>query len=181
MRRVLCDDPGDPTVLSISIPAAPAPDEHTTTRQRFARHEQDPACAGCHVSIDGLGDSFEEFDAVGALRTEERPPGLPTEEPGLPIDTSGVIEAGLLTDVPETSVASSRELLELLSHNEDVYRCFARNLYRFAVATHGPQIEDQFLHLYDALDATARASVTELLVAYVGSDLFAQRSVAGAN
>jgi Protein of unknown function (DUF1592)/Protein of unknown function (DUF1588)/Protein of unknown function (DUF1595) len=181
MRRVLCADPGDPTSLSISIPPTPAPDAHTTTRQRFALHETNPACAGCHIPIDGLGDTFEEFDAVGALRTEERPPGLPKEEPGLPVDTSGVIGDGLLTGIPETKVASSRELLELLSHQEDVYRCFARNLYRFAVATHGGPIEAQFLQLWDALDPTARASVTELLVAYAGSDLFAQRATQGAD
>jgi hypothetical protein len=181
MRRVLCADPGDPTSLSISIPPAPAPDEHTTTRQRFARHEHDPACAGCHIPIDGLGDSFEEFDAVGALRTEERPPGLPTEEPGLPVDTSGVVCDGLLTDIPETDVASSRELLELLSRQEDVYRCFARNLYRFAAATNAAPVEARFLRLWAALDATARASVTESLVAYAGSDLFAQRGTTGAN
>jgi hypothetical protein len=181
MRRVLCADPGDPTSLSISIPPTPAPDAHTTTRQRFALHENNPACAGCHIPIDGLGDTFEEFDAVGALRTEERPPGLPQEEPGLPVDTSGVIGDGLLTGIPETKVANSRELLELLSHQEDVYRCFARNLYRFAVATHGDPIEAQFLQLWVALDATARASVTELLVAYTGSDLFAQRVTQGAN
>ncbi len=181
MRRVLCADPGDPSSLSITVPPAPAPDEHTTTRERFARHENDPACAGCHIRIDGLGDSFEEFDAVGAVRTEERPPGLPSEEPGLPVDTGGVIGAGLLTDVPETPVASSVELLALVSHHEDVYRCFASNLYRFAVATNGSELETQFLHLWDTLDATARASVTELLVAYVGSDLFAQRTTGGAN
>jgi hypothetical protein len=181
MRRVLCVDPGDPNSLSISIPPTPPPDGHTTTRQRFAQHENDPACAGCHVPIDGLGDSFEEFDAVGALRTEERPPGLPTEEPGLPVDTSGVICDELLTDFPETNVASSRELLELLSHQEDVYRCFARNLYRFAAATHGDPIEAQFLHWWDTLDTRARASVTEVLVAYVGSNLFARRVAGGAN
>ncbi len=181
MDRVLCEAPGDPTSLAITIPPTPAADQYTTTRERFAQHEQDPACAGCHISIDGLGDAFEQFDAVGAVRTEERPPGLPTEMPGLPVDTSGVMSAGLLTDVPETPVASSRELLALLAQHQDVHRCFARNLYRFAVAAHGSQIETQFLQLWETLDAPARASVTELLVAYAGSDLFAQRGTEGAN
>ena len=143
-------------------------------RERFAQHQKDPACAGCHTRIDGLGNAFEQFDAIGAFRTEERPAGLT-------VDTSGVVSAGLLTDVPETPVASSRELLELLSQHEDVHRCFASNLYRFSAAAHGRQIETQFLQLRDSLDVTARASVTELLVAYAGSDLFTQRATEGAN
>jgi hypothetical protein len=48
MRRILCADPGDPTSLSISIPPTPPPDGHTTTRQRFARHENAPSL--CRLS-----------------------------------------------------------------------------------------------------------------------------------
>ena len=39
-----------------------------TLRERMERHRADPNCATCHVEMDALGFSLENFDAVGAWR-----------------------------------------------------------------------------------------------------------------
>lgn len=42
-----------------------------SVREHLALHRADPACAGCHNRIDPWGLALENFDAVGAWRTEE--------------------------------------------------------------------------------------------------------------
>ncbi|MGE0790930.1 MAG: DUF1592 domain-containing protein, partial [Sandaracinaceae bacterium] len=46
----------------------PDPDPTLTTRERFAAHRDNPACASCHMMIDDLGFALERYDAVGAYR-----------------------------------------------------------------------------------------------------------------
>jgi hypothetical protein len=40
-------------------------------RARIEQHRANPVCAGCHKVMDPLGLSLENFNAVGAWRTEE--------------------------------------------------------------------------------------------------------------
>jgi hypothetical protein len=42
-----------------------------TIREHLVRHREDAACAGCHSRIDPWGLALENFDAVGAWRTQE--------------------------------------------------------------------------------------------------------------
>ena len=55
----------------------------STTRQKFEQHLNTPVCGACHKTIDGIGFGFENYDAVGAYRTEEN---------GIPVDASGEID-----------------------------------------------------------------------------------------
>jgi mono/diheme cytochrome c family protein len=54
-------------------------------RQQLEMHRTNPSCAGCHVKMDPLGFSLENFDAVGAYRTSDV---------GQPIDVSAVMPDG---------------------------------------------------------------------------------------
>ncbi len=49
-------------------------------RQRMERHRSDPACSGCHATMDNIGYGLETFDPVGRLRNTDN---------GIPIDASG--------------------------------------------------------------------------------------------
>jgi mono/diheme cytochrome c family protein len=60
-----------------------------TLRQRMTQHRANPVCATCHKVMDPIGFALENFDAVGAWRTEE---------PGGPIDTSGELADGTRVD-----------------------------------------------------------------------------------
>lgn len=62
-------------------------------REALERHRASPACAACHASLDPLGFALENFDAVGAFRTEE--------EEGVPVDPSGALPDGTLIDGPD--------------------------------------------------------------------------------
>ena len=74
-----------------SPPPAPPPDVPAlkesgadgaprSVRERLEAHRKDPGCAVCHVRMDPLGFSLENFDALGKWRTSSD---------GAPIDASG--------------------------------------------------------------------------------------------
>ena len=57
------------------VPALPEQGEEgrtTSVRERLERHRQAPACATCHASIDPPGFALEQFDGLGAWRTQDR-------------------------------------------------------------------------------------------------------------
>lgn len=56
-----------------------------TLRERMARHRTAKQCASCHARMDALGLALENFDAVGAWRTDED---------GRPVDASGMLPGG---------------------------------------------------------------------------------------
>ena len=60
-----------------------------TMREQLAEHRANPACASCHKIMDPIGFALENFDAVGAWRTEDA---------GTPIDTSGELTDGTHID-----------------------------------------------------------------------------------
>jgi hypothetical protein len=60
-----------------------------TMRARMEQHRANPVCASCHKVMDPLGLALENFDAVGAWRTEDG---------GQPVDTSGQLPDGTKLD-----------------------------------------------------------------------------------
>jgi mono/diheme cytochrome c family protein len=60
-------------------------------RERMEAHRADPGCAGCHKTMDPLGFSLENFDAVGQWRTTDD---------GSRIDPSGTLFNGAKVDGP---------------------------------------------------------------------------------
>jgi len=60
-----------------------------TLREQMAEHRTNPTCATCHKVMDPVGLSLENFDAVGAWRTQEA---------GAPIDVSGQLADGRPVD-----------------------------------------------------------------------------------
>jgi mono/diheme cytochrome c family protein len=70
------------------LPNVPALDESTVSanlpmRERLAAHRNNPACASCHRTIDPVGFSLENFNAVGQWREYEGE--------SEPIDASGAL------------------------------------------------------------------------------------------
>jgi hypothetical protein len=56
-----------------------------TLRQQFSEHRSNAACAGCHAFLDPMGFAFENYDAIGRWRDEEKKQ---------PIDASGTLVRG---------------------------------------------------------------------------------------
>jgi hypothetical protein len=65
-ERMMCAPPPPPPATVNTTP--PSPDPNSTTRERFAKHRADPACASCHELMDPMGFAFEHYDAVGRWR-----------------------------------------------------------------------------------------------------------------
>lgn len=119
-QAILCAPlpPPPPDVLQRFRMETPPPNQ--TTRERFAQHTSDPACSGCHQFIDGIGFGFEQFDAIGRLRTEEH---------GSPVDTRGILKG---TDNDGPFEGGSELSMRLLS-SRDFESCFVRQMFRFAM------------------------------------------------
>jgi mono/diheme cytochrome c family protein len=69
-----------------------------TMRARMEQHRANPVCAACHKVMDPMGLALENFDAVGAWRTDDN---------GQPVDASGQLTDGTRID----GVISLREAL----------------------------------------------------------------------
>jgi mono/diheme cytochrome c family protein len=119
-RNLLCEDFPKPPPNGGKVPPV---DPNATTRDRFAQHSKDPACASCHQYIDGVGFGFEHFDAVGRWRDTDN---------GKPIDASGdmndVEQLGSGTHAPFSGLP---ELASVLAGSHQSKACFARQIYRF--------------------------------------------------
>jgi len=73
-------------VLGTPPPAPPAnvplleevdPQGVMTLRQKLEAHRANPACAGCHATMDPIGFALENFDVVGAWRDHDKGVGSP--------------------------------------------------------------------------------------------------------
>jgi hypothetical protein len=92
-------------------------DRHSV-RERLEAHRKNPGCATCHVRMDPLGFSLENFDALGKWRTASD---------GAPVDASASLPDGSRFD----GVTGLRTLL--LSHREDFVRTFTDRLLSYAI------------------------------------------------
>ena len=87
-------------------------------RHLMEKHRKNPACAGCHATIDPLGFALENFDAIGRWRTLDA---------GTPVDSSGVLPDGTKLE----GVSGLRNVL--LSRPEQFASVFAEKMLTYAL------------------------------------------------
>ncbi|MDX2020117.1 MAG: DUF1592 domain-containing protein [Deltaproteobacteria bacterium] len=146
---------------------APSLDPKLTTRDRFAQHSENPACANCHRLLDPVGLGMENFDAVGRYRDKEN---------GLDLNVNGKLED---TDVDGT-FNGVFELAQKLSTSEEAQRCMVTNWFRFAYGRTESDSDLCFLHQLDARLVKSSGNLRELLVATTELDAFFYRRAGGA-
>jgi len=163
IRNVLCVALPDPPPNVDNAPPEPMPG--ATTRQRFAVHESEASCAGCHKMIDGIGLGFEAYDAVGAFRTTDQ---------GQPVDATGNVISAPEIDGPfDGAVALAKEL----AGAKQVQQCVARQWFRFALGRMEGETDGcSLVGLFEAFDASGH-DVRQLLAAIATSDAFRYRKV----
>jgi mono/diheme cytochrome c family protein len=134
-----------------------------SVRAMLELHRTQPACASCHVRMDPLGLTLENFDAIGQWRDQDA---------GVAIDASGVLLDGRQVNGP-------RELREaLLAQKQQFARAVTEKLLTYALG--------RGLESYDApavrriLRAAARDGYrwSSLIVAVVESAPFQMRRAA---
>jgi len=140
---------------------APAVNDATTTRERFAQHEADPVCASCHHLIDPIGLGFEHYDPLGAWRTADA---------GFPVDASGeILRAG--ADVDGT-FDGAVELAQRLAESERVANCTVNQWFRFALGRIESQDDACTLHTLYAGFEDSDGNLKVLLRELATSDAF---------
>ena len=90
-----------------------------TLRQQFAEHRSNPSCAGCHAYLDPMGFAFENYDAIGRWRDQEKKQ---------PIDASGALVRG-------QTFANFADLRTVLVHDmsDQFVKNLAENLLTYAL------------------------------------------------
>jgi hypothetical protein len=163
--RLLCQDlPPPPANLDTTPPGL---DPTLTTRDRFAKHTSDGACASCHQFIDGVGFGFEGFDGIGQKRTVEN---------NLPVDESGTL-VGLeaLSDKTSEPFNGVRELSELIADSESARSCFAIQYYRFGRGYEETKLDACSLSKLRTKFEDSKLTLKELLVNLALLDSFTKR------
>jgi hypothetical protein len=93
-------------------------DHEPTLRESLAVHREKPMCSSCHSRMDPIGLAFENFNAMGMWRDQERKQK---------IDATGKLITG-------ENFASVSELKHILvtNHRMDFYRCLTDKLLTYA-------------------------------------------------
>ena len=65
---MILNDPPPPPPNDVPPLNEDAADKRLTIREKFAKHRENPDCAGCHSRLDPLGFAMENFDITGRWR-----------------------------------------------------------------------------------------------------------------
>ncbi len=151
-------------------PSNPAPDvmaledqsELTgTLRERMEQHRKNPECATCHLTMDALGFSLENYDAVGRWREKDE---------DLPIDASG--------ELPDGTVFTGANGLQKLVGNEmrdQFLRCFAEKLLIYALGRGLEYYDECTVDKILERAASSDYRISEFVLAICESEPFRQR------
>lgn len=161
LDRLLCTEltpPGDVPPLDVVDSMEPK-----TNRDKYAIHSRSEACAGCHRSIDGIGLTFEHYDAMGRWRDTDN---------GHPVDASGQL---LGTD-QDGEVADAVALMKKMGNSRTVHDCYTRQWFRYAFGRNeGPADAPTVIALQEGF-WNSGGNIIELVVNLAGSYSFRHRS-----
>ncbi len=117
-RDFLCNVVPPPDVeVEFSLP----PNAEQMTAQELLRaHMENPTCNGCHRMMDSIGFGFENYDALGAYRTQD--------DGGHQIDATGEIE-GITGD---GVFGNASEMVDKLAASPELRECMSTQWFRFA-------------------------------------------------
>jgi hypothetical protein len=158
-ETILCQAPPPPPD---NIPEPPSVDENQTTREQFAEHAENPACAGCHALMDPIGFGFEHYDGIGRYRETEW---------GLKVDAAGEL---LGTDIDGT-FNGAIELAQLLASSEQVKACVASQWFRFGYGRFETEEDACSVDEIHTAFAASNYDIKELIVALTLTDAFRYR------
>ncbi len=135
--------------------------ENASLRQRLELHRSNPSCAACHKLLDPPGFGLENYNAIGAWRTEDGKHA---------IDPSGIMPNG-------QEFKGIQELRGvLLKRDNEFRRCLAEKLMTYALGR-GLELDDECT-LRAMADEVARNDnkFSSLVLAIVHSDQFQKRA-----
>ena len=134
------------------------PPEGLTERQLTAMHSTQPACMGCHRSIDPWGFVLEGFDAIGRARTHDTA--------GLAIDSRAALPdraAGPDGTVAVEGLAGLRGVL-LANHRDEIARQFAKKLLGYALGRSVQLSDEPLLERLEEASGRGAAEMVRIIV-----------------
>ena len=162
-HRILCSELTPPE--GVVIPQLPAAMEGQTNRQRVDAHTGEGTCgASCHDNfINPVGFAFENFDALGQIRTMDA---------GQPVDTSGeyAFYDGL------KAFNNAPELLTLIADNEMTHACYTAHLAEFALSRDLAENDRGLITYLQEISMSDTPSIKQLLMSIVQDPAFTNRS-----
>jgi hypothetical protein len=110
--------PPPPNVPALEAAEKDFHDHEPTLRETLTAHRDKPECAACHSRLDPVGLAFENFNALGLWRDEERSQRI---EPGGRLITGETFQ-------------NVRELKQILArnHQAEFYRCLTEKMLTYA-------------------------------------------------
>ncbi|GEP45333.1 DUF1592 domain-containing protein [Brevifollis gellanilyticus] len=136
---------------------------NVTLREQLAEHRSNASCAGCHAFLDPMGFAFENFDAIGRYRTEEKKH---------PIDASGQLVRGqTFKDLAELRVILARDMAD------DFTRSLAENLLTYALGRGLNYSDKPAVHEIVRRTKAADYKFQEMLLAVIESAPFQKMRV----
>lgn len=147
-----------------------------TIKEILEAHKADKTCAACHEAIDPFGYAFENFDPMGAWRTEYSAPQ--TQSGGKNKARNTARAKGILIDASSsfrngTSYRDIREFRKLMltdANRDRFVRCFVTKLLTYA---NGVEPKD-----FSAIEAIVKKSaehdyrIIDTIAAVIDSPLF---------
>ncbi|HVH99272.1 MAG TPA: DUF1588 domain-containing protein [Enhygromyxa sp.] len=160
-QRLLCYSvPPPPPEVIPELPEIPEGVDMTLRELMETIHLEPESCADCHVHMDTLGFTLENYDALGAWRTEE--------PNGLPIDSAAeYANFGMMEN--------AADLAANVAMDARTGRCIVNNIIRFGRGSlESPSNDgDNLDALYGSFEAS-NYRFKQLLVDFVTSDMFRQ-------
>ncbi|MGB8328733.1 MAG: DUF1592 domain-containing protein, partial [Polyangiales bacterium] len=161
LEQLLCSEPPPPPPGVEGLPEGDM--SSGSLRAQLERHRTDPTCASCHNLMDPLGLGLENYDAIGAYRTEDR---------GVPIDASGQLIDG-------QAFVDGREMAALIQQDERYDRCVVEKVFTYALGRPVASTERPFVDGIAAAYAQNGSQLPELIKLIVTSEPFRTRRGTG--
>jgi mono/diheme cytochrome c family protein len=133
-------------------------DKDASLRVRLEQHRDNPDCAVCHAKIDPVGFTLENFDAIGAWRTQDG---------NSPINTSEKFADGTRVD----GFAGLKKYLK----GEKFARAFAQKMMTYAIGRGIERTDKQALDAVQKQTTAGGYKMSALISAIVTSDPFLKR------
>ena len=133
-------------------------DKNAPLRVRLEQHRDNPDCAACHDKIDPVGFTLENFDAIGAWRTQDG---------GSRIDTSATFADGAKVD--------GLNGLKRYLRSEKFVRAFAQKMVIYALGRGFERPDKAALDEVMRKVSAGGSKVSALVAAIVTSEPFLKR------
>lgn len=158
LSQLLCSEPPPPPPGVEGLKPDPMPT--STLREMLEQHRKDPICASCHAAMDPIGFGLENFDGIGAYRTDDTG--------GFAIDASGELPTG-------EKFIGAVEMADVLAGDARYPRCVTRQLYSYALGRGIINVDRDYIDYLTAQFVAGGMKLTDLIVLVATSDPFRLR------